>query len=95
MIRKRKTLNEETKQDKSKASNGFKKNPCTNNKIKQEINYLITGPGREANIVPSAEMTLGIHNECSNVFTGIGYLKGNFSLQLKDDVKQDHMPPIT
>ena len=35
----------------------------------------------------SVETTLKIHDEYSDVFTGIGCFKGTFSLQVKDDVK--------
>ena len=51
------------KQNKSKASNGFKNNPHINNKIKQEIDYFIAGSGTEDDKVTSAETTLKIHNE--------------------------------
>ena len=34
-----------------------------------------------------AETTQTIHNEYSDIFTGMGYLKGTFPLQVKDDTK--------
>ena len=39
----------------------------------------------EANKWASAGTTQTIHNEYSNVFTGIGCFKGTFSLQVKED----------
>ena len=47
----------------------------------------------EANRVASAEVTLKMHEEFSDLFTGIGYFKGTFSLQVKDDAKSYKLPP--
>ena len=42
-------------------------------------------------LVASTEITLKIHNEYSNVFTGVGYFRGRFSLLVKDNAKQYQM----
>ena len=64
----------------------------TNNKAKQEIDYLISGPGTEVNRVARAEITLKMYDELSAVYTGIGYFKGIYSLQFKDDANPYQMP---
>ena len=80
------------KQDKSKISKNFKTNLDQNNKIKQEINYFIADLDMEADRAASAETTQTIHNEYSDVSTGIFCFKGIFSLQVKDDVKPYQVP---
>ena len=48
------------------------------NKIKQETEYFIVGPGTKAKRVASAETMLKMHDEYSTVFTNIGCFKGAF-----------------
>ena len=69
---KRRQINEQTKQDKSKASNSFKNDLHTNNKFQQEIGYFAVRAGMEADRVVSVETTLKICKEYSGVFTGTG-----------------------
>ena len=57
-----------TKQDRSKASNGFKNNFHTNNKIKQEMDYFIVILGIEVSGVTNAEAILKMHKHI--FFTG-------------------------
>ena len=38
-------------------------------------------------------MTQKIHNTFSDIFKGVGYFKGTFSLQLKSDSKPYQVPP--
>ena len=47
----------------------------------------------ETNTVVSAETTLKIHSEFSDVFTGIGDLHRHFFLQVKDNVKPYQVLP--
>ena len=47
----------------------------------------------EANKVASAQTTKIIHNDYSDVFTGIGCLKGTFSLQNRNDAKPYEVLP--
>ena len=44
-------------------------NSPSTKKIKQKINYFIAGPGIEAD--RALETTLKMHDECSNMITGI------------------------
>ena len=46
----------------------------------------------EAKGVASAETTQTIHNEYTDVSTGIGCIKGKFSLQVKDAAKPYQVP---
>ena len=40
--------------------------------MKQKIDYFIAGPGKDANREVSAETTLTMHDEFSDVLTGVG-----------------------
>ena len=71
----------------------FLKISYPNNKIKQEIDYFIAGLDKEANRVASPETKQKIHNEYSDVFTGIRCFKCAFSFQVKDDAKPYQVPP--
>ena len=51
----RRQINEQTKQDHSKAINNIKTNLWTHNKTNQEVDFFITGPGMEANREVSAK----------------------------------------
>ena len=62
-------------------------------KSKQEIDYFFTGPGTEANRVASAETTLNMHDNFSDIFPWIGCFKGTFTIQVKDDVKPYQVLP--
>ena len=75
-----------------KPNNSINKNLHTNNKTKQEINCFIAGPGTEADRAASAEITLNLHDELIDVFSGIGYFKGSLSLWAKDDVNANQVP---
>ena len=55
--------------------------------MKQEINQFIASPGKNANKVVIAETTLKMHDEYSNVSMENEWLKGTFSLLVKDDTK--------
>ena len=57
-----------------------------------EIDYSIAGVETEANRVAITKITQTMHNGYSDVFTGIGYFKCTFSLQVKDDVKPCQAP---
>ena len=50
------------------------------------------GPCMIANRVASTETTLKIHNEYNDIFTGIGFFKGTFYLQVKDYAKPYQVP---
>ena len=76
-------------------NNIFKNNVHTNDKIKQEIDYFIAGPGKEADRMANAETTLKIHDKYSDVFTEIWCFKDTFSSQVKDDIKPYMALPIT
>ena len=47
----------------------------------------------EADRVGSAEITLKMHEEFSDVFTGSECFKGTFSLQVNKDVNPYQVPP--
>ena len=51
-----------------------------NDKTNQEIDYFIAGQGIDNSREVSTETSI-IHEEYSEVFTGIGCFKGMFSLQ--------------
>ena len=72
---------------KSNPNNNIKNNPCINKKTNQEIYHFIAEPGTECKREVSAETMSKTQNECSDVFTANGCLKGTFSLHVKDDVK--------
>ena len=66
----RRQINEWTKQDKSKPKNNCKDNPYTNSKTKQEIDCFIAGLAHRLRTA-SAETTMKMHNEFSDVFAWI------------------------
>ena len=68
-----------TKQD----ANGQKDQKTTN----KPINYFFSSNNTDADKRKSKEMMQKIHDTFGNVFNGIGYFKGTFSLQLKPDSK--------
>ena len=64
----------------------------TQNKISpkqknKEVEYFITGLGKEAKMASSAKIAQELHSKYGNVFTGIRCFKGTFPLQVKEDVK--------
>ena len=71
-------INEQTKQVKSNPCNSSKNNLHTNNSIKQETDYIIAGPSMQGDGVASRKTALKMHNEYSNVFTGIVCFRGPF-----------------
>ena len=54
--------------------------------MQKKIDYFTAGPCTEVNIVASAGTTLKIPDGYSDMFTGIGFFKGSFSLQVKDQI---------
>ena len=66
------------RQDKPKINKNVRNNLNHNNKIKKRIDYFIANPDMETNRATSTETIQTIHNEQSDVFTGIGYFKGTF-----------------
>ena len=56
-------------------------------------NYFLSSPNVEADKRKSIELMQEIHNTFGDVFNGIGYFKGTFSLQLKPDSKPHQAPP--
>ena len=73
--------------DKSKSKNNSKDNPYTNNKVKPETDCLVGRVDMETDRVASDKTTINIHNEFSDMFTGIKCFKGTFSLKVIDDTK--------
>ena len=59
--------------------NNSKDDIWTNNKVNLEGNYFAGDPNRERD---SDKTTIKIHNEFSNVFTGIGCFKSAFWLKV-------------
>ena len=57
-------------------------------------NYFLSSPNVEADKRKSIELTWEVHNTFGDVFNGIGYFKGTFSLQLKSDSKPYLVPPL-
>ena len=74
-------INEQTKQDKIKTKSNNKDNHYNNNKGNPEADYFVACPDTEADRNTSAKATTKIHSEFSDVFTGIGWLKGTFLLK--------------
>ena len=66
------------KQDKCKISKNCKDNLHFAYKLKLKIDIFISGLDMEANRAASAETTLKIHTEYSNVLPGIGCFKTYF-----------------
>ena len=60
---------------------------------KYENTQLYCSMEMEANRVTSIKTKLTIHNDYTDVFIGIGYFKGTFSLQIKDNAKTYKMLP--
>ena len=57
------------------------------------INYFYSSNNTDADKSKSNAMTQRIHETFGNVFNGIVYFKGTFSLQLKLDSKPYQVPP--
>ena len=57
-------------------------NLCTNTKTTPEADYFVAGPNIGTDRATSAKTTIKIHNEFSDVFTGIGCFKDT-SLKVK------------
>ena len=51
------------------------------------INYFLPGPNQDNNKRASAEITQQLERDFKDVFTGIGYFDGIFSLHIKPDSK--------
>ena len=60
-----------SKQEKFKTNTNWKINLQQSNNIKQEIDYFIVGQDKEADLVARAKTTWEMHDEYSDVFTGI------------------------
>ena len=56
------------------------------------MDYFTVGPGREADIGESARITQEIFDTFDTVFSGIGYFRGTFSLQVNKGVKPYQAP---
>ena len=63
------------------------------NKSDKSINYFYSSANTEADKRESDAMSKNIHNTFGNVFNGIGYFEGTFSLQLKPNSKPYQVPP--
>ena len=72
----------------TKPKNYRRDNPCTN-KGKLDTDHFVAGQHMETDRAASAK-TMEMHNECNDVFTGIGCFKGTFSLQVSDDANPYH-----
>ena len=55
-------------------------------------NYFLSSPNIEVDKRKSIELTQKIYNVFDNVFNGIGYFEGTFSLKLKPDNKPYQVP---
>ena len=51
---------------------------CTNKEVNLEADYLVAGPNMDTDRPTSAEETIKIYNEFSNVFISILCFKGTF-----------------
>ena len=76
----------------SKSTNNSKKSTVNTNSNKS-TNYFLAGPNCDKDKKKSAELTQQINKEFNDVFHGIGYFEGTFSLQLKLDSRA--IPRIT
>ena len=71
-------INEQTKENKSRGNNSFKNNLHINDKIKQEIDYFITGLGIEANRGASTKQ----HLKCKmNIVMNLQQLGASYIMQ--------------
>ena len=57
------------------------------------MDYFMAGLEMKADRVASAKTEQILCNDYSDVFTGNGYFKGTFSLQVKDNAKPYQVPP--
>ena len=58
-----------------------------------EKDYFVAGLYMEANRTASVKTTQIMHNDYNDIFTGIGYFEGKFSLQIKNDARSyDALP---
>ena len=66
----------------------------TNYKVNSEADYFVAGPNTEpVTRGTNAKITIKVHNEFSNVFTGIRCFKGTFLLKVKENAKPYQVPP--
>ena len=63
------------------------------NKSNKSINYFYSSANTEADKRESNAIIQKIHNTFGNVFNGIGYFKGTFSLQLRPNSKSYQVLP--
>ena len=63
------------------------------NNASKSINYFFSSSDVDADKRKGSDMTKKIHDMFGDVFNGIGYFKGTFSLQLKPDSKPYQVPP--
>ena len=75
----------------SNFNNGPDTTPSMTNN--EEIEYFLSGPGKESDKKASTEITEQLQKEFEDVFTGIGCFDGMFSLQVKSDSKTYQVPP--
>ena len=61
--------------------------PMVKTKSNKKTECFLLGPTYESDKKKSAEATQQIHIDFDDVFNGIGYFEGIFSLQLKPDTK--------
>ena len=63
------------------------------NNSNKPVDYFFSSSNIRANKKQSSKMTQKMHDRFGNVFNGIGYFKGTFSLQLKPNSKPYQTPP--
>ena len=63
-------------------------NPTVSSNLSYVADYLLLGPGKEADRKESAKLTKQLHNEFKDIFTGISCFEGIFTLQIKEKIKQ-------
>ena len=71
------------KQDNFKIKKNNEDNLYTNNKVNHRPDHFVGGQNTEWHRATSAKTTNKIHNEFSDVFTGIECFKGTFPLKSK------------
>ena len=64
-----------------------------NNNNNNRIKYFLSGPNNDANKKASDEIPQQLQREVKDIFNGIKFLDGTFSLQVKPDSKLYQLPP--
>ena len=81
-----------TKTDTNSKSTDNNTKPMVDTKANKSTEYFLSSPNYNSNKRKCAEATQQVHKDFDDVFNGIGYFVGTFSLKLKSDSKPYQTP---